>query len=214
MLAAKMHFGTTVRLGAIACLAALPLMAEPADNADPVRLRVEVYSRGSSLVHVQSNSGWLGFDSENWASENWLQVHVEKGRWRVGTAVSEEIMGLDLVYSYTPLRLDYILWEHPLWYAWRLHCMIPELTLHLSTYWWNSTGYSYMKVPIAGRLDVVAGLDMLGLGLSVSAGVIGAYTSTNRTTRHWDTYSGLSPNIEVRLRALTFGADLTRPDKP
>ncbi|GEM_PF-3357790 len=193
-------------MGATLLLAALPAGAQE-KLEDPLRLRVELYSRGFSLVH-ESTSGWLGFDSWNWSAENLLQVHVERGRWRLGTAVSEEIMGLDLVYSYAPLRVDYILWERPLWYAWRLHGMVPEVALHFSGYWLNSTGYPNMKVPLAGRLDLVAGVDFLGLGISVSAGVVGACTSTNHSSLHWDGRAGLSPNIELRLRALTFGVDL------
>lgn len=202
------------RTCALCLCAATAVWAQPVfegtePESNPLRLRVEMYSRGVSFVHVQTNSGWLGFDSWNWSSENLLQVHIEKGRWRIGTAVSEEIMGLDLVYSYAPLRIDFIIWEHPLWYAWRLHGMVPEVALHFSGYWLNNTGCDYMRVPVAGRLDVVAGVDFLGLGVSISAGVVAARTSTNRTTRHWDTFAGVSPNIELRLRALTFGADLT-----
>jgi len=198
--------GHAVAVGAAVLLAALPLQAQ-SESGDATRLRVELYSRGFSLVH-ESTSGWLGFDSWNWSAENFLEVHVEKGRWRLGTAVSEEIMGLDLVYSHAPVRIDYILWEHPLWYAWRLHGMVPEVALHFSGYWLNNTGEANMRVPLAGRLDLVAAVDFFGLGISVSAGVVGACTSTNYSSLQWDGHAGLSPNIELRLRLLTFGVDL------
>jgi hypothetical protein len=187
--------------------AAMPRAAELRAD-DPVRLRVELYSGGSSLAHVSTDYRWLGFDSREWSSARFLQVHIEKGNWRIGTAAAEEVMGLDLVYSYAPIRLEYVIWERPIWYAWVLHGMAPEVTLQLSGYWLNETFDHYLKVPMAGRLDVVAGVDFLGLGLSLSAGMVAARTATNRTAHHWDTYAGLSPNVELRLRFLTFGADL------
>jgi hypothetical protein len=183
-----------------------PLSAQ-SDN--PTRLRFELCSLAGSLAHVKTDGQWLGFASYDWSSPSILEVGAERGNWRAGVALEQDIVGLEMVQSYAPLHVEYIIWEHPVSYVWVLHGMVPELTARLTGYWLNSTAEDCLKVPAAGRLDVIAGADFWGIGLSFSAGVVAAYTRTNRTARHWDIHTGISPNLEIRLRLLTFGADLT-----
>jgi hypothetical protein len=111
-------------------------------------------------------------------------------------------MDLELV-GFMPLRVDYILWEHPLWYVGQLHGMLPDVTLHLSGYWLSNDGSPVVIRPVGGRLEVVAGADFMGVGMSVSAGVVGAYDRIHDPA-HW----ALTPSVEIRARLLTFGADL------
>jgi hypothetical protein len=194
-------------LGAGSSLSAQSLFEGSEADANPWRVRIEVFSLGFSIAHSEpgpgrSNFGW------HWDASTLFQAHAERGRWRFGTAASEAIMGFELVNSYAPLRLDYVVWERPLWYVGPVHAMLPELTLHFSGYWLNQTLWEYERIPIAGRLDAIAGVDILGLGVSVSAGVIAARTMERYNGRDWVSHTVFSPNVEVRLRALTFGLDL------
>jgi len=185
-----------------------------AQDEEPVRLRLEACSWGNSVAHVKTDGQWLGFPSYSWWSLSVLEAAVEKGRWRFGAALEHDINGLEMVQSFAPLHVEYIIWERPVWYAWILHGMVPELTVRLTGHLLNTTAERCLQVPAAGRLDAIAGVDFWGAGLSISAGVIAVYTRTNRTARHWDAHTGISPNVEIRLRLLTFGADLSPREKP
>jgi hypothetical protein len=137
-----------------------------------------------------------------------LHAEVEYYHVRAGLSLIDGFYGP--VYTFLPVSVGYTVYERPVHYSDRLHGMVPEVALRFSGYWLNNTGDLYTKVPIAGRLDAVAGVDLIGFGLSLSAGVIGACTFTNRSGSRWDGFAGVSPNVELRLRALTFGADLGR----
>ncbi|MFO7650347.1 MAG: hypothetical protein R6X13_03260 [bacterium] len=196
-------------LGASSSLSAQPLFEGSEADANPWRLRVEGASMGSSLYHRPADHDWLGFSSAYWNAFDILGVQAEKGRWRVGTCLYSKLTIIDYYDSYLPVNVEFVVWERPLWYKWRLHGMMPELAFRLRGYWLNPmTGNEHRRLPIVGRLEAVAGADLLGVGLSLSAGVIGAVSRAELTAGEWTTFVGLSPNVEVRLRALTFGADL------
>jgi hypothetical protein len=161
---------------------------------NPLRLRVEAFSLGFDLANGNRPSGTLS------------EVHFERGRWRLGSAAAEGIIGLEFV-GFMPVRVDYILWEHPIWYEGRLHGMLPDVALHVSGYWLSNAGRPIVIRPVAGRMEVVAGLDFLGVGMNLSAGVVGTYVS-NYDGTSWKQTSGLTPVVELRARLLTFGADL------
>jgi hypothetical protein len=204
------HTGRRLRAALLCAVGAFLLFVPPASaqDEDPVRLRVEAYSFSNSFVHLRPGDQWLGFNAE-WLSPSILEARVEKGHWRIGVALEQDVLGLMLVQSYAPLHVEYIVWERPIWYAWVLHGMVPEVTVRLTGYWLNSTMADYLKVPAAGRLDAIVGTDFWGVGLSLSAGVVAIYTKTGGGRHPWLSHTGISPNVEFRFRLLTLGADLS-----
>ena len=83
--------------------------------------------------------------------------------------------------------------------------MLPEITLNFSGYWLSNADRPIVIRPVAARLDIVTGIDFLGVGMSVSAGA--TYTRKHEGIPS-DLKFGLTPSVELRARLFTFGADL------
>jgi len=178
-------------------------------DGNRVRLRVECYSFSNSIVHGRSDWGPQSAYTE-WVGETVLRAQVEWNRFQFSTTPYERITGW-FAYSYFPIRVGYTIWERPVGYVWRAEGLVPEVAAELTVYWWNEGPGKWDRVPIAGRADIVVGVDMLGTGLSLSAGVLGIRTLDGHHGHGiWHTSQGLSPNVELRLRIGTFAFDLSR----
>ena len=188
-----------------------PEDSDPSQSSNNARLRIEAFSYGLSVLHGASH--WEGEQSglASWTGSRILGVQYEWNRWRFGTAIEETPVGWS-IESYLPIKLGNTIWNRPVGVAWRIQVMVPEVSAELTACWWNSGFSEWDLVPLAARADLVAGVDMLGLGLSLSAGVIYIMTKDGHDTNYgWQTFQGVSPNFEIRLRAGTVAFDLT-PD--
>ena len=203
----------------VLALAAISFGQERESDADEPgwwhrdRLRVELFSYDVSGIHGASNwdGGQNGLDQ--WAGYSILGAHFERNRFRVGTVVEEQPVGW-YNSSYFPLKLGYTVWTRPVVYLWRFEGMVPELSTELTLNWWNETGDPWGRVPIEVRADAVFGVDLLGVGVSVAAGVIYIQTLDGHDTNFgWVRSQGLSPSIEVRFRPGTFAFDVSRSDQ-
>jgi hypothetical protein len=208
--------------GAILLLAVLtgvgPAQGLFSDDENPyatneVRLRVEFYSLNSSIVHGSSpwDNGLSSYD--NWGGGSTLRADLMWNRFRIGLSASENITGW-FASSYLPVHVGYTIWQRPIGVIWRNEGMVPEVRAEFTAYYWNTGSDVWDRVPFAGRADVIAGADMLGVGVEIAAGIIGIDRKDDFIGQgDWHEHTGFSPNIELRLRFGTYLLNLSSNDQ-
>jgi hypothetical protein len=137
-------------------------------------------------------------------------VQLEWNRLRIGTAVIEDPVGVDMLgaTSYLPLRLGCTIWRHPVGYLGRVGGMAPEVSTEVLLNWWNTSSDEWTRIPVVAKAQAVVGADMVGLGVSLAAGVM-YFESFDRHIGRWVEHHRFLPCAELRFRPGTFAYHLT-----
>jgi hypothetical protein len=175
-----------------------------------MRLRVELYSLSGSIVH--GSAGWADGPDDgliDWGGDATLRAEFCWNQIRLSTASEERLVGW-AAWTRLPIRVGYTIWERPVGVIWRNEGVVPDVRAELTAYWWNEGLTEWDRVPLAGRADIVAGVDMLGVGVELAAGVVGIQTKDGHLGQGiWYERHGFSPNLELRLRFGTYAFDLS-----
>lgn len=189
-----------------ALVAVAPAQSGAAEFArvDTLNIRFEAFAQDISFLHTSSSP----FDGDDvWGGSSIVAFEAEWRRFRFGFAWYEDILGTDTP-DFLPIRLGYTIWRRPVGYAWKLQGMVPEVYGRITAYpipvpWDDLYG---RRVRLAGRADIVASADMLGVGIDVSAGVLGVLAQKSAGHGTWTEANGLTPTLDVRFRLLTLSA--------
>ena len=194
----------------VAVAPASPVAVEDfAPRTDTLNIRFEAYSQNISLYHIGRGPF---VNDDDWGGMTIFGLEAEWRRLRLGLAWYEDVPGTNSA-GFLPVRLGYTIWRRPVGYVWKLQGMVPEVYGRFTAYLapMEPEQPSIETLRVAGRAEIVAAVDMLGVGMDVSVGALAVSAKTAYEGHGiWRDASRLTPTVDVRFRLLTLSAAFPR----